>query len=94
MAKALLAYEPVKWEVSDAQAIQMLERGECPPHLQKQALDFIINKVCVTYDQSYFGNSNDTIFREGRRFCGNTLVKMLKLNTKQMRSEDEPSETI
>ena len=92
MAKTILAYTPVVYEASDVQAFQMLAQGECPPHLQQQALDFMINKVCATYDQSYFGNANDTIFREGRRFCGNTLVK--KLNAKTLRSENEPSEEI
>lgn len=93
MPKTILAYTPVQYEVSDVQAFQMLAQGECPPHLQKQALDFMITKVCATYDQSYFGNANDTIFREGRRFCGNTLVKMLNISVKALRKDsDEPSE--
>ena len=87
-------YAPAEYEAQHVSAVQMLERGECPPHLQKQALDFMINRVCATYDQSYFGNANDTIFREGRRFCGNTLVKMLKIDAKQMRNKQEPREEL
>lgn len=93
MAKKM-AYSPVDYTPSDVQAFQMLERGECPPHLQKQALEFMISKVCMTYDQSYHPEPHDTSFCEGRRFCGNTLVKMLKLNAKQMRNKQEPREEI
>ena len=85
---ARLAYEPVKVRPEVVSAIQALERGDCPEHLQKIALEFIIVEASATYDQSYFGNSDDTIFREGRRFVGNTIVKMLKLDASKVRSED------
>lgn len=85
---ARLAYDPVTYTAAEVSAIQLLEQGECPEHLQKMALQFIIEKACATYDQSYFGSSNDTIFREGRRFAGNTIVKMLKLDASKVRSED------
>ena len=94
MQKAPKAFAPVAYTPSDVQAFQMLAQGECPPHLQKQALDYMITSVCMTYDQSYMESDRDTAFCEGRRFCGNTLVKMLKLNAKQLRSENEPSENI
>jgi hypothetical protein len=94
MAKVRRVYDPVPYEPADIQAFQMLASGECPPHLQKRALDFMINGACATYDQSYCENTHDTAFKEGRRFAGNTIVKMLKLNAKTMRSENEPSETV
>ncbi|HUV52104.1 MAG TPA: hypothetical protein VMW64_03415 [Dehalococcoidia bacterium] len=72
--------KPVKYEAADVTAIQLLERGECPPELQKRALKWIINDVCVTYNQSYIPKDPDgTAFNEGARFCGNTIIKMLKL---------------
>lgn len=85
---ARLAYEPVVIKPEVASAIQALERGDCPEHLQKIALKFIIEDASATHDQSYFGNSDDTIFREGRRFVGNTVVKCLKLDPSKLRSED------
>lgn len=85
---ARLVYAPVKYSPSDVGAIQALDRGDCPEHLQKQALRFIIEQACATYDQSYNGDPHDTAFAEGRRFAGNTIVKMLKLDASKVRSGD------
>ncbi len=84
------AYDPVDYEPADVRAIQLLAQGECPPELQKRALKWIIEVAAATYDQSYMGNANDTIFREGRRFVGNSVVKMLKLKASAL--TNEPSE--
>ena len=84
------AFKPPAYEVADITAIQQLERGEATPELQKRALQWIINDVCVTYDQSYRpGDPHETTFAEGRRFVGNTIVKMLKLNASKMRGENK-----
>lgn len=82
-------WHPAKYEAADITAIQLLERGECPPELQKRALNWIVNNVCATYDQSYRGDPGDTAFAEGKRYCGNTIVKMLKLNPANVRRQDE-----
>ena len=62
-------------------AIQSLASGEATPEMQKRALDFMINKVCLTYDLSYRPESDrETVFAEGRRFTGLQLVKLLNIN--------------
>lgn len=74
-------------------AVQSWEKGEANEFQQKRTLEWILRFVCITYDQSYvLGDTHETAFREGRRFCGNTIIKMLKLNAAALRDNDEPSE--
>lgn len=82
-------YKPVQYEAADVTAIQQLEQGECTPDLQKRALKWIIETVCATYDMSYRpGDTHETAFAEGRRFAGNSIVKMLKLNPSKVRRDE------
>ena len=68
-------------------AIQQLERGEASPDMQKRALAWII-ATSGTYDMSYWPDSDrNTCFAEGKRYVGNTIVKMLKLNPSKVRSQ-------
>lgn len=76
-----------------------MARSEAEPHQQKIVLDFIINKLTGYYDLSYrpdgMGGQRDTDFAEGKRFVGQQLVKLIKINlTKLKRNTDggEPSE--
>ena len=86
-------YLPAHCEPADVSAIQALERGGANEEQQKRALAWIVNIVCATYDQSYRPSSpRDTDFAEGKRWVGNTIVKMLKLNASKLRSDHEPSE--
>ena len=79
-------YKPVDYEPSHAFAVQALTRGECPPHLQQEFLRWLIEDVCATYDQSYRVEPCNTAFAEGRRFCGNTVVKMQKIDATKLAS--------
>ena len=75
------AHFPPSWESADVKAIQSLASGEATPEMQRRALDFMINKVCLTYDLSYRPESDrETVFAEGRRFTGLQLVKLLSIN--------------
>ena len=77
----------VQYQSAVATAIQQLEQGTAGPDMQKRALDWFITKVCATYDQSYIPNdTHATAFHEGRRYCGNTVIKMLKLEPGKLRS--------
>lgn len=79
----------VTYSAADATAIQQLEQGAANPDMQKRALAWIINLVCATYDQSYIpGDTHETSFNEGRRYCGNTIIKMLKLEPGKLRSKE------
>lgn len=79
--KPSAAHMPASWEPADVRAIQSLAAGEATPEMQRRALDFMINKVCQTYDLSYRPESDrETTFAEGRRFTGLQLVKLLNIN--------------
>lgn len=81
-------YTPVPYEAADVTAVQLMERGECTPELQKRFFNWLINGVCATYDQSFREDPYNTAFAEGRRFCGNTVVKMLKVDPAKVRSKE------
>jgi hypothetical protein len=85
-------WKPVEYELADASAIQALVQGAADETQQRRALAFIIEQVCGTYDMSYHAGEDgrrDTDFAEGRRFVGNTLVKMTKLNLSNLRRKEE-----
>jgi len=74
------AYAPVENTSTHARLIQALNRGDATPQMQQDALKYIINTICRTYDMSYHPESDrDTSFAEGRRFVGLQLVKLLSL---------------
>ncbi len=74
-------WKPPHWEIEDAGAIQALLRGEAQAHQQQRALAYIIETLCGTYDMSFRPTSErDTCFAEGKRFVGNQLVKLTKIN--------------
>ena len=83
-------WKPVPYEPADVSAIQLLSRGECPPELQQRAFKWLIEIACATYDQSFYPGEEgrrDTDFAEGRRFVGNTLIKMTRLNVSKLTEE-------
>ena len=81
--------KPAQYESADVTAIQQLEQGTATPEMQKRALNWLITGVCGTYDQSYIPlDTHETAFKEGKRFVGNTLIKMLKLEPGKLRREE------
>lgn len=73
--------KPVPFEAADIEALRALERGDCPAHLQKRALDWIIRKAAGTYELSFSPDDERlTSFAEGRRFVGLQMIKLLNLN--------------
>lgn len=79
-------WKPVEWEPADIAAIQALVRGDASPEQQRRAVDYIINDIAGTYDMSYRPDSErDSVFAEGKRFVGLTIVKAIKLNLARMR---------
>lgn len=72
---------PPEYTPAVAQAFQSLARGDASAHLQKTALDWLINKAAMTYDLSFSPDgTHATAFAEGRRFVGLQVVKMTKLD--------------
>lgn len=84
-------WKPVDWELSDASAIQALNRGEASPEQQQRALKFIIEMIAGTYDMAYRpASARDTDFALGRAFVGQQIVKLLKVSIGAM--SGKPSE--
>lgn len=78
-------WKPPHYEIEDAGAIQALLRGDAAEHQQKRALAYIIETLCGTYDMSFRPTGDrDTCFAEGKRFVGNQLVKLSKLNLSKL----------
>lgn len=72
---------PAEWEPADVSAVQALNRGDASPDAQRRALKWIIERVAMTYDQSFVpGQPDVTQFIEGKRSVGNQIVKLLKLD--------------
>lgn len=89
-------WAPVDYETADAVAMQALVAGEATPEQQMRALKWIIEKAAGAYDQTFWPGGEDgrrnTDFAEGRRFVGNSIVKLTRLNISSLRrKEDEIS---
>lgn len=87
-------WNPVDYEPADASAIQALLAGEASPEQQRRALKWIIEAASGLYDQSFYPGGEEgrrnTDFAEGRRFVGNQVVKMTRLNVSELvRRESE-----
>lgn len=80
--------KPPPWDTADVEAFQALQRGDASAHLQRRALDWLINKAAATYDQSFSPDDERlTSFAEGRRFVGLQVVKLLALDTNKVRKD-------
>jgi hypothetical protein len=63
---------------ADAQALRAVSEGRATEGQQKQALDFIINRIARTYEVSFHPNSERlTSFAEGMRRVGQVIVYLL-----------------
>ena len=80
---------PPAFELHHVTALQALSRGEANENQQKDALDWIINECCKTYDISYRPDSErDTSFAEGKRFVVANIVRLLKTSTAKLRGDN------
>ncbi len=86
------AYAPPPYELADVGAIQALAKGQASEYQQVRALKWIVDVACATYDQSYRPGGEDgrrdSDFAEGRRFVGNQIVKLTKINPELLRKKD------
>ena len=85
--KIVSACEPVKYEPADVTAIQKCLDGTALPHEMQRAFKWVIEFAAGTYDQSYrpgVEGQRDTDFAEGRRFVGNSIIKLSRLNASRL----------
>jgi len=81
---------PAPYVLADASALQAIERGEADAEQQKRAMRWIIEAAADTYGMSFrpgLEGARDTDFAEGRRFVGQQVVKMIKLNLNTLRGK-------
>lgn len=86
------AWKPIQYDPADVAAIQACIAGTALEHQQQRAMKWIIEIASATYDQSYRPGEDgrrDTDFAEGRRFVGNSIVKLSRLNASTMRSNTD-----
>jgi hypothetical protein len=56
-------------------ALRAVHRGEANPAQQKAAIDYLIRRVCETFDMPYRPDSQrDTDFALGKMFVGQSIV--------------------
>jgi len=82
------AWHPAPWKNHEADAIAALFNGRANPDQQRTAVKWILDDACNLYDLSYRpgpDGERDTAFAEGRRFVGQQIVKLAKLNLEAFR---------
>lgn len=88
-------WKPVPYETADVEAIQAIFQGVANEGQQKRGLKWIIERASGTYDQTFFPGAEvgrrNSDFAEGRRFVGNSIVKLLYLPVGRLRDQDNAS---
>lgn len=74
-------WKPAPYNVEVAGAIKALANGTAAPHMQKLALDWIINVAAGTYDEPYRPSARETDYALGKAHVGRQIVKLIKLDT-------------
>lgn len=63
-------------------AMRALAEGKATEHQQREALKWIVDVACATYQTVFIpGDPHSTSFFAGRQFAGQQIVKLLKLNS-------------
>lgn len=76
---------PVPWQSArhtkiEVCAVQAVAGGTATPEQQRQAMAWIINEACRTYDLPYRSAPHDHAFCTGRMFAGQQIVGALSLS--------------
>jgi hypothetical protein len=69
---------PAPYTAAESYAIRMLARGEATPAQQRLALDWMIHKLCRTYDEPFRpggDGARETDYALGKAHVGRQLVK-------------------
>jgi hypothetical protein len=77
MAKAEGPPRVADYEIEDVGAIKALARGDASPEQQRRAMNWIINKAAMTYQDTYAPPDSD--FFQGRRSVGLQIVKLVNM---------------
>lgn len=81
------------YDAADAAAIQALIRGDATPEQQQRGMKWIIETASGVYDQSFRPGGEEgrrnTDFAEGKRFVGNSIIKLNRLNLSSIGREKQ-----
>jgi hypothetical protein len=84
---------PPPFEDHIALAVRAVTNGTATAQQQRQAMEWIINIACATYDLAYRPGDRDgernTTFALGRQFVGQQLVKLLKIKIGLLKKEEK-----
>jgi len=75
-------WHPAPYEDIDTMAIKALAAGVASAGQQKRALDWIITRLCGTYDQPFrpgAGGDRDTVFACAKQHVGQQIVKQINV---------------
>ncbi len=72
------------FSIADAAAIQACMNGVADSRQQKRSMDWIIRVCAKTYDLQYFDSPRDTDFALGKKFVGDQIVLLSKLDTGEL----------
>lgn len=79
---------PAPYDIEQVGALQALFRGNASAEQQKLALDYIITVLSGTYEEHYRPGEDgrrETDYALGRAFTGRQIVKLLKVNTDNLK---------
>lgn len=84
-------WAPAPWEEAVAYALQALNTGTATPEQQRRALDWIIDRAAMTYDEPFWpDNARVTDYVLGKRSVGLQIVKLIKLTPQAISQGDKP----
>ena len=79
-------WHPAEYDLFDITALQALSRGEANDQQQRRALDWIITRAAMTYDEPFVEGKTDVVaYLAGRMSVGRQIVKLLKLDPAAMK---------
>lgn len=91
-----LPWVPAEYDVVIVTSMQAVARGDADVEQQKRALNWIIEVLCdrdgMSFRPEELGGHDGTTFAEAKRFVGNQIVKMLKMNPRMLKTDKRPTE--
>lgn len=73
---------------AEAAAVKALMIGKADEFQQKTAMDWIIRKLCGTYDPAFYESQRQTDLALGKRLVGQQLINIQHLDMKLFREDN------
>lgn len=72
---------PKGFDIKAASDIQAVAEGRADEHQQKRALQFIVERFCGAYDDTFdMDSERASTYNQGRRWVGLAIIQVVKLN--------------